>query len=53
MPILQEIFVKMIASKILRRVAKSVLIRYLEVMAERTDNDIDDEIVEAIKKALR
>ena len=43
---------KLLASVILRKVVKAVLLSFLTQMAKKSDNKVDDALVQAVKEAL-
>jgi len=46
------IIAKLLASKILEKLAKVVVLALLRALSKRTTNTVDDEIVAEIEKAL-
>lgn len=43
---------KILASKLLVKLSKILIIAVMEVLASKTDTDVDDELVQKIKEAL-
>lgn len=43
---------KLLASKLLRKLGKVIIIKLLTHYVESTDNTLDNEVLDAVKKAL-
>lgn len=47
-----SILAKLLVSKLTGSMGKKLILAILEVLVKRTDNKIDDELLQAVKKAL-
>ena len=43
---------RMLASVVLKKAVTSVLLAFLKAMVKKTDNSVDDQMVDALEKAL-
>lgn len=49
---MSTIIAKLLASTVLKKIGKAILISLLTELSKQTDNKIDDQIVKAVKDAL-
>jgi hypothetical protein len=50
---MSSLIAKLLASKILEKVGKAILLALLRELSKRSTNTIDDEIVKAVEEALK